>query len=42
MLPTSAPGEFKDTLMTFEEWNAESIKNMAQMLAGIAVELWYG
>lgn len=41
MLPTSAPGEFKERLLEFNEWNVGAIGEMAVDLAEVAAELWY-
>jgi hypothetical protein len=41
MLPTSAPGEFRERLLEFDEWNVDAITAMASDLAEVAAELWY-
>lgn len=41
MLPTAAQGEFTEHLAEFENWNANSIRDMASILADVSAELWY-
>lgn len=41
MLETAAPGELTEELEKFENWTADTIKEMGQKLADIAVDVWY-
>lgn len=41
MLPTAAPNEFDAEFRRFDQWDAETIQIMGQMLAEKAAEVWY-
>ena len=41
MLPTGVPGEFRDYLAKFQEWDSSSIETAGQYLAKVAGDVWY-
>jgi hypothetical protein len=41
MFPVAAPNELLAELKAFKTWNAESIREMGQLLANKAAEVWY-
>jgi hypothetical protein len=42
MLPTAAPGEWKEELEAVERWDADVVKEMGQKLSESAAKVWYG
>ena len=41
MLPTAASGEFTELLGSFENWDANAIREVGRNLACLAAEIWY-